>query len=79
MNKPMYCPLSFANETLNYRERVYMTSRTETCSHPLECSPDCAWAFKDRSCYEYCCGIALMSFKLAEGAKRELELNWRDY
>lgn len=71
MSNPMYCPLSFNRD-------AYFANGNKVYN-PIECTPDCAWAFKDSSCYEYCCGIALMSFKLAEGARRGLELNWRDY
>lgn len=58
MTKPMYCPLSFANS-----ERVWAWGTDDgehinTKFHPVECTPDCAWAVGDEQNESYACAIA---------------------
>ena len=72
MNKPMYCPMSLANSEAAVG---YFNAPTEF--KPMECNPDCAWAFIRDTEDEYCCGIALSSFVKADGVDLKLLINWR--
>lgn len=43
MTKPMYCPLSF-NREARFENQHKIHS-------PVECTPDCAWAVKEKDYY----------------------------
>lgn len=57
MNKPMYCPLSFANSDRVFAwgtdDGVHINKRF----YPVECIPECAWAVK--SSKDYMCIVAV--------------------
>lgn len=77
MNKPMYCPMSFANASLAERYEYNSFGDTKTISHPMECTPDCGWAIMNETQDYHACSIAVIGANLANKERIVAGINWR--